>query len=88
MDRNVTQEFTYTFKRPPGISKEAWLEAMKPPEPKPWTLRDDLAAALETSYRLADDALRAIREAGYVIARPDQLHADEEPLRWNDEEWD
>lgn len=87
-DYNYSHVFEWTIKRPADWTDEQWAAFTEPPEPKLWTLRDDLANALETSYRLADDALRTIREAGYVIARPDQLHADETPYPWDDEEWD
>ena len=87
-DHNYTQAFTWTIQRPSGWTDEQWAAFTVLPEPTPWTLRDDLASALETSYRLADDALRAIRDAGYVIARPDQLRAGEQPYAWNDEERD
>jgi hypothetical protein len=84
LDRNYFQEIVFTIDRPPGTTDEQWAAFCKPPERPPWSLRDDLASALETSYRLADDALRTIREAGYVIVPKDGG----DPIPWNDEDWD
>jgi hypothetical protein len=83
LDRNYAQRIVFTYDRHPDTTDEEWAAACAPKEPEPWSLRDDLASALETSYRLADDALRAIREAGYVIVPKDGG----DPIPWNDEDW-
>ena len=84
-DINVVQQFTYSFRRPDDWTDEQWAAFCAPPAAPPWTLLDDLASVLETSYELADDALRTIRDAGYVLARPDQLKDGEVPYRWDGE---